>query len=267
MIEKSLRALARQYAKGELDRDAYRQSRTEFIEAVLSGTTRMQVNDYPAPRNVARAEAISETTRKRPRRKREAEDVTSVMMATDPTPQSMTPIAAEPAELEAAKAPIAESPPKKYIAIAAVAGLVLLATIILTTRSGGTRSPEPANADVTPTAQDSAPEPAAAATAVTGPAVDRIQKFLNAKNWSEDAKAQFLHEWQALPEDQRSIAMSSGEMAQLNNGIYKKMLEERALSGVGDAAASMAKQRSLIDFAAAIGIHDSRLSVPGAAAQ
>lgn len=264
MPEKSLRALARQYAKGELDKDAYRRSRAEFIEAVLSGSARLPVNDYPAPRSTARAEATSENTRRRPRRKREAEDVTSVMVTTDPTPKSVAPIVVEPADVP--EEPAAESFPKHYIAVAAIAGLLLVAAIVLATRSGAPKSGEVATAAGNPAAQIAAPEPAAT-TASSGPAIDLIQKFLGDKNWSEPARSEFLNQWQALPEDQRAVALNTGEMAQLNNGIYKKMLEERALSGLGDATASLAKQRSLVEFAAAIGIHDPRLSTPATAVQ
>ncbi|MBI2994972.1 MAG: hypothetical protein HYY48_12470 [Gammaproteobacteria bacterium] len=292
MADRTLRALARQYAKGELDKDSYRRSRIEFIEGVLAGEIRLPVNEYPAPRSLARSDSAGEAARKRERRRgKESEpgaveleesDITSIMVTTDPTPQKTSPVAkAEPP----APPPVPESEPRPLLSygLAAIGGIVLVGILIIVLLPKSPPQPGPAVATTTqPAATDAGPVetetvgPEPAEPEISGPAMpamepaptlsrpasDLILKFLANKNWSETARAEFLGQWQALPEDQRAGAAQSGEMAQLNNGIYKKMLEERALSGLGDATASFEKQRSLVEFAAALGIHDSRLTVP-----
>lgn len=56
--------------------------------------------------------------------------------------------------------------------------------------------------------------------------------------------------------------MNSIELNQLATAIYKQLLEERALSGIGDAEKAVNKQKQLIEFAEQIGINDSRLTMP-----
>ena len=278
MPDRTLRALARQYAKGEIDKDSYRRSRSEFIEGVLSGQIPLQVNEYPAPRSLARSDSAGEAIRRRQRKQEEPEgtDITSIMVTTDPTPRRVTPPEAEEPEepIELPPAPEPETRfPLSYV-LAAAGGVALIAVIVFALLPESTPQPGTAVATGPETApvQVETAEPAEAIAASEAPTLSRpaaslILKFLADKNWSEPARTEFLNQWQALPDDQRAGAAQSGEMAQLNNSIYKKLQAERALSGLGDTGESIEKQRSLVEFAAALGIQDPRLTVPPAAQQ
>jgi hypothetical protein len=93
-----------------------------------------------------------------------------------------------------------------------------------------------------------------------------IGQFLQDRNWSAPRLAAFLSDWSALDVQQQAAALKSADAGRLASAIYQRLLEERALSGLGDAGASLAKQRELVDFAGAVGIRDPRLSVPEPAA-
>lgn len=277
MAEKTLRALARDYAKGELDKDAYRKSRADLIEGILSGAIPLQVNEYPAPRTIARYDGSVEGAqqRKRNRKKREAEDTTSVLVpqeATAPVPPPQAPVPQAASSAPALAEPefvtgleIDAGRETLWIPIGVFAGLLLVVGIVYLLLPD--TSDEPASpAAVQATAQP-AEEPARPAIAPNRQATDLVVKFLNDKKWSEAAMDEFLLQWQALPEEQRATMAGSGEMAQLNNAIYKNLVNERALSGLGDVEASLAKQRRLIAFAESLGIRDARLALPDATSQ
>lgn len=90
-----------------------------------------------------------------------------------------------------------------------------------------------------------------------------IRGLLNQRNWSSDANLDtFIEKWQALPADTRAGSLESLELNQLTTAIYKQLLKERALSGIGNEEDSRNKQQKLIDFAAKIGIDDPRIAMP-----
>lgn len=114
-------------------------------------------------------------------------------------------------------------------------------------------------------------ETSTAGLAVTGPTAAQdttneartlVREFLDRKNWAGSNLDSFLVQWNALPEETRTDAMQSIELNQLSTAIYKQLLEERALSGIGDAEQAINKQRQLIEFAEQIGINDPRLTMP-----
>src|SRR5690606_2229561 len=129
---------------------------------------------------------------------------------------------------------------------------------------------------VTASRDDPAPEAAAAATetpietleapviASADGAAGRalISAFLEDRDWSPARREAFLAEWSGLSPEERDAARNSVEQGQLASAIYKKLLEERALSGLGDREAAEARERELTRFAEQIGIDDPRLKPP-----
>jgi hypothetical protein len=89
-----------------------------------------------------------------------------------------------------------------------------------------------------------------------------ISDFLQKNMWGEGNLDSFSEKWQAVPESERAFAMNSVEYSRLINAIYKKLLEERALSRLGNPRLSYEKQQKLIEFASILGIKDQRISLP-----
>lgn len=56
--------------------------------------------------------------------------------------------------------------------------------------------------------------------------------------------------------------MGSLELNQLTTAIYKQLMKERALSGLGDEAEAGDQQLKLIEFAKKVGINDPRIAMP-----
>lgn len=88
-----------------------------------------------------------------------------------------------------------------------------------------------------------------------------IKDFLNQRNWSNSKLDLFVQQWHVLSAEIRLQTMQTIELSQLNNAIYKQLLEERALSGIGNAENANNKQQKLIEFAEQIGINDSRIKM------
>lgn len=86
---------------------------------------------------------------------------------------------------------------------------------------------------------------------------------MNQRNWSADASLDaFIDKWHALPADTRAASLESLELNQLTTAIYKQLLKERALSGLGNEETARNRQQKLIDFADKIGIDDPRIAMP-----
>ncbi len=88
-----------------------------------------------------------------------------------------------------------------------------------------------------------------------------ISEFLQRNLWGETNLDSFAEKWQEVPENERAFAMNSAEYSRLINAIYKKLLEERALSRIGNPDISYEKQQKLIEFASILGIKDQRISI------
>jgi hypothetical protein len=90
-----------------------------------------------------------------------------------------------------------------------------------------------------------------------------LSEFLAQRNWAASGNLDaFIRNWQNLPAETRAAAAGTLELNQLTNAIYKQLLEERALSGIGDAEAALNRQKKLIEFAAQVGINDPRIAMP-----
>ncbi len=99
-------------------------------------------------------------------------------------------------------------------------------------------------------------------TLQASPAQTLIRGFLNKNKWSESDLEKFLQQWHTLSSEHKDRAMSTIEIGQLANAITKQVLEERALSGLGDTSKSDQKLSQLVQFADQIGITQPPTTLP-----
>ena len=252
----TLRKLAREYADGSINQEDYRKSRTEFIEGVLAGTAVLEVNEYQAPVKIPTFEEELENTGRRADMKAGAEVHTG-----DITQFGSAPAANNTSGSKTAKPAVAaDTGSKKPVIIgAAIAGVIVVIAIIAMLLPGSEKSSQ--KTTVTQQSNDNTEKGAATATPVSTKAHRLIRDFLTSKNWSDTSINSFVIQWQALTTEEQAAANGSLELNQLTNAIYKKLLEEQALSGLGDAESAMEKQRKLVSFAEDIGIHDPRIKI------
>jgi len=222
--QSTLRSLARDYANGSLARDAYRKERTDYIEAVLAGEVSVRPQQPPSPKSSQDTFAGGVTLRK------------------SKIPE-----------------PISRSNPdkQKLIWLVAGVGIALIAIIVVLL------IPE-SQPEITPVPSPSVTEtvtPVPAET-VSAAAPDLIKSFLTQNIWSETSMDTFVSDWNAIPDSEKAGISNTGEYSQLTSSIVKKLIEERALSTIGSPEISLEKQRLLVDFAARIGIQDSRIALP-----
>ncbi|OGT79558.1 MAG: hypothetical protein A3H91_15490 [Gammaproteobacteria bacterium RIFCSPLOWO2_02_FULL_61_13] len=269
METQTLRDLAKDYAKGTLDRESYRRNRATLIDGILAGTIRVEAIDFAAP-VVAR---VSQDNTSPGKRKRNAEtnaveldeldvfDITQVVPAsgdvTPPRPQRA------PAN---GPAPAAHNTHSNLplvivgiIAIVAVLGLVVALVSRKDNGPAAAAQPPTVNAD---TMVADTPESVASVAASNGAnaATDALVEFLDVKDWSDQSLDQFQARWLALPQSDRDAAAGSGELLQVANAAHRKLLEIRALSHVSDAATTSQKEEKLLAFVSSLGIADSRLT-------
>lgn len=286
MTAQTLRELAREYAKGTLDRESYRRNRAALIDGILSGAIPVPPIDYAAP---VATRANLDTTHPGKRRKTspaESEvdemdffDITQVVTPTDVTPPRQEPILG--AEESGTTQPeSSRAIPPITIAIVIAIAVFAIAGLGFGLFSGnsdadGTAPSQPARENVSqsPPPPDAAPDAGAEAAPpvdhasidAAGVGNDAIVEFLRTKNWSDENLDQFTATWNALAPADREAAAGSGEMLQMGNAIYRRLLEVRALAQVSAGNASTAKQDRLLEFARMLGIDDPRLSPEPAA--
>jgi hypothetical protein len=226
----TLRGLAKAYATGILEKDKYRKDRTTFIEALLSGAVTLHPAESPVQAKMERTGEIP---------------IDRVNQAAlEDININITP---EPGPLKTNLALI----------IGGVAALLVIVIIVMFATSGDDSD----TAAALPLPQSPVAAPPVMDTPRTA-AQNLIASFLAKNTWSEAAMEAFLAEWEVMPEPEKSSIGNTIELGQLANEIYKKLLEERALSGIGNPEASYAKQRQLVEFAANIGVNDPRIALP-----
>lgn len=109
---------------------------------------------------------------------------------------------------------------------------------------------------------ESLPVSTTVSTLQASPAQTLIQGFLHKNKWSESDLKEFMQQWHTLSSEDQGRAKSTIEIGQLTNAITKQVLEERALSGLGNADKSAEKLSQLVHFATQIGITDPLITVP-----
>jgi hypothetical protein len=233
MQQTTLRGLAKAHAAGILAKDKYRQDRTTYIEAVLSGSITIQ----PAEQSpvLARMERTGEITMEKSSQDRADvnTEILGINVLADQTPPKM----------------------KTGFIIGGAAALLVVVIVVFAAFSG----------DEQPAVQPRQEVVASVAPPVDTPpnaAQNLIRSFIAKNVWSETSMNSFLAEWDVMPEPEKNSIKNSVELGQLANAIYKKLLEERALSGIGNPETSYEKQRQLVQFAASLDISDSRISLP-----
>ncbi|MGY8815036.1 MAG: hypothetical protein ACKVHQ_10040 [Gammaproteobacteria bacterium] len=231
MAEQStLRTLAKAYANGQIEKEKYRADRTAFLDTVLSGSITLPVSGHaPLVGN---------------------ENVNDITTQKGDKPRKATATASNKAEDGGFLK-------QKSILLYGGIGIVVIIIFIVAMTIGG----EDSNNQATP-AQVSSNN--SANNTQPSRAQNLISSFLSDNNWTQSSQDVFLMNWRGISETEKASAMSSTEFSRLINGIYKKLLEERALSRIGNPETSYEKQRQLVEFASTIGISDQRISLPDA---
>lgn len=262
MAQVTLRKLARKYSDGTIAKEEYRSSRAELLEGILSGKIELQVNEYLPP-IVPDADDFLDITTDKPLKE---EDVEITQFGAPPpaaaaSDQQAVPPAADDVATSP-EAPSSAAASQKLIWTGAAAGLVILIAIIIALLPGSDKESSQTASEET-TTKETTVEPTVniPANVQPGKAQSLIQEFLSAKNWSQTNINSFVIKWQALSDEDRAAAKGTVQLGQLTNAIYKKLLEERALSGLGDDAEVLEKQRQLVEFAEQVGINDSRIKL------
>ena len=252
MSQATLRKLAREYADGSLAKEDYRKSRAELLEGILSGKIELKVNEYLPPVVSKDDDVLDITTDKPP--KKENSDITQ--FGTADSSAASAPATQAPASPEPQASPSNDK--QKLIMIGGAAGLVLIIAVIVVLLPES----KDTSANKNTTKKLVSTEQSVPVNTSPGKAQNLIQEFLEKKDWSETSMNRFRIQWQSLTTEQQAAAKGTVQLGQLTNSIYKKLLEERALSGLGDDEEVLNKQRKLVQFAESLGIKDSRISLP-----
>lgn len=271
MTVQTLRELAREYAKGTLDRESYRRNRAALIDGILSGTIAVPPIDYAPP---VAGKSTLDTTHPGKRRKKEAAeaeiedldffDITQVVTPADVTPPRPAPQVREEEQDDEPAKPVRTFPMPAIIGVIILVAIAILGYVLFSGAGDEEVAPTAPRTTASAPVTEPAPELPATAPDAGGVAADAIIEFLRMKNWSDEALVQFVTSWNALPRSDREAAAGSGEMLQLANAIYRRSLEVRALSQVTGDETAIARQDRLLEFARTLGINDPRLA-PAAA--
>ena len=229
MADTTLRSLAKAYSKKNLEQAAYREARAKYINGVLAGELNLSVNDYPSLIR-PKADTTTETTVRKQEKKKQPSPLTEA-------PQEQ---------------PVQTGINKKGYIAGAIAGLVIIIIIgIILSTDGDEKATNATDGEEITTAVQAEPNAAQLL----------IRDFLAQRNWAMTNLDAFVLKWQDLPDDIRSHASATLELNQLSNAIYKQLLEERALSAIGNTA-DTSKQVKLIAFASQLGVNDPRITMP-----
>ena len=238
----NLRALAKDYANGVLGTRAYREARDELIEGILLGHIKVAVHDFQPPLNVQRVEAEPDITAFRP----------NPVTKADPKPSAAI---TEPGT-DAAKTPTTHRGILAGITIIIVC-LIVLVSLYPFTRQRATVS----DATDQTTFSSAVPQSDTQNPVTVSAGENLIKQFLGQNDWTDENLQQFITQWQELSAEEQDAGLSSSARTQLANAIHRKLVEERAILGLGDIQSSVDRQNVLVNFARQIGISDPRLSV------
>lgn len=234
MPQVTLRQLAKSYAKGELDKDSYRQARARLIEGILAGEVPLLENKYLPPFSAGRDESTLDTSTQRGSHKKKATE----------SPLRRPSPAGIPTPAGKRKIPLIGLSLLGFV-------IILLVFYLAFPIKEGTSHSGPSVSEINATA---APDTSAGRTLITA--------FLQKKSWTEESMRNFVADWRALPQEARMAAAGSVELGQLTNAIYKQLQAEEALSSIDNGDEATKKQRRLVQFARSIGIDDPHISLP-----
>ena len=244
MSRQTLRNLAKDYAKGVIDKDKYRKSRTELIQGIVAGKIEVKPIDFIEPLKPS-DNTDEDITEGRDRNW----DTTQIA---SPDPSSPKPRAeAKPSTIvETKKATKKGKSNHIFIIISVVFVLALIIAVVLfyprPPESNKVENTNVSTSAVTTTSN------------VSTTAEILIGKFLNEKDWGNKNLNKFIDSWTALSQEERDAVNGTNRMQRLKATIYDQFLKGKALASI-DAEKAIEKQQKLIDFAEAIGVNDPRL--------
>ncbi len=246
MSNQTLRELAKDYAKGVIDKETYRKSRTELVTAITSGNVTVKANNYEPPLIPAEEEL----------------DVTeTVQRDRDVTAFADTNSKESPLQNSGSVQTDKQSPLLFIIVSAVIVISLIIAVFLFYPKPPGSAVtppvPTPETISMTPTDTAQSNDDGVLTT-MAGETL--IADFLTEKNWHEESMDSFLESWQSLSLEDQESAKQTKRMQRMHDSIYKQFLEEKALASI-DSEKAMMKQQKLIEFATAIGISDSRLAI------
>ena len=238
----NLRALAKDYANGVLGTQAYRKARDELIEGILLGHIKVAAHDFQPPLNLQRMDSEPDITAFRPNPATKA--------APKPSAANTEP------DADAANTPTTHRGILAGITIIIVCLIVLVALYTFTRqRTAVTEATDQA------TFSSAVPQTGTQYPVTLGAGENLIKQFLGQNDWTDENLQQFITQWQELSAEEQDAGLSSSARTQLANAIHRKLVEERAILGLGDIQSSVDRQNVLVNFARQIGISDPRLNV------
>ncbi len=242
MSTQTLRALAKGYAIGSIDKEKYRKSRAELIEGIIEGNVVLKTIDYDPPLkpNNDIEDAITEGI------SRDKTEIISPQKKSKPAANNVPPTIKQNVNKK--------KPPYIFILLSTIIVLSLILAVILFYPK-----PPESNSVVAVTSDNSNISSSSInKTNISSAGETLIADFLRGKNWNEDSLDMFTESWSALSDQERVSAKNTKRMQRMIDSIYKQFLEGKALASI-DSQKAINKQQKLIDFANAIGIKDPRL--------
>ena len=240
MSRQTLRELAKDYAKGVIDKDKYRKSRTELIQGIVARKIAVKPIDFVEPLRPT-DDSDEDITQGR-----ERDFETTQITSPDQVPSKPKP-KPEPATQQIETKKVKKNKSNHlFIIISIIFVLALIFAVVLFYP----KPPEAGNSASTTSELQ----------LTTGVAEILIGKFLNEKDWSDTNRNNFIESWNALSQEDRDAAAGTNRLQRLKATVYDQFLKGKALASI-DAEKAIEKQQKLIDFANAIGIEDSRLTI------
>jgi len=242
-MDKTLRQLAKNYAKGVIDKATYRKARGELISGIIDGSRTLQENTYLPP--VEMEDNTDSITEARNREK------TQIKATPSPAASQQGKTATQ--TKSAAAVTGKKSVPWMGILIAVTSAAILVLIGLIMIADTPQKSVEPEMTTLTPSTSIGITRENKAGNKI-------IDEFLAQKSWHKEALENFKSRWNALSPEQIAATLNSAALKRLTNAIHRQLLEEQSLATIGDSQAALQRQELLIDFASSIGINDPRLS-------
>ena len=244
----TLNELANAYARGKLDKENYRQSRSALLKGIVEGKVAVETGEYLSPLAVAE-DAVTKP--------QEDWDTTQIASPGDNASSKPKSAASGNISAEDMAKPVKNDSsafPVRYIAISSAIVLFLIIAIVLF-------YPKPPSSTSTNNqTASSATSNILVSSEKSKAGENLIASFLQNNSWDEDSLNTFLNDWNNLAPQEKLAATQTKRMQRLSSTIYKKFLEEKALIGINEDKA-IKRQQQLIDFAQALGIYDSRMKI------
>ncbi|OGT72444.1 MAG: hypothetical protein A2W76_03195 [Gammaproteobacteria bacterium RIFCSPLOWO2_12_47_11] len=210
MTNQTLRTLAKDYANGTLNKEAYRKSRDELLAGVLSGDIPLPVNEYRPP---LRAQDLDSTFEK------PSIEPVPPQQDMEPITEFVTPPSKRGPPIIAGKSRPG-SPLKHDIALIAVVTILFIAVLIVV-MSVLEEDGQPTNRDNITDSDPGQTPPALQNQSAT----ELMEEFLQRRNWSNESLQQFTAQWNNLIPDDQASGLASPLSIQLTNAIYKQLLD------------------------------------------